>query len=354
MPVKIYVSHDAQGRTDPAIYVHENEAIYDLIKRLWLAFHHQETLYTVIVNLPEPPADLIVISERGVGVIELKHYPGQITQKREGSWYAGQTPIKAGSENQGYRNPHDQVQAYAARFREKLMDAPLRAEPWLPGRRSDWAEFKFGTAVCFSHPEAIIDYLQKSLRLQRPSCEREIFRLLKPEDVPTWAASLTFETEIKQEHRFIPARLTPSQVLRIVTQLLKVNEWVEIVKLMPTAEPYAYLNLIENGVYTITFSLVDRGEEIIIGRNSKCGVLLPERFQRVSREHAKITRTVEGIFIEDLNSQNGIYINGQRLEQKGKLKPGQQITLGGPSANSRTCLLEFSLQPKAVEATTSA
>jgi hypothetical protein len=104
MPVKIYVSHDTQGRPDPAIYAHENEAVYDLIKRLWLAFHHQEVLYAVVVNLQEPPADLIVISERGLGVIELKHYFGQIIRKLDGTWYAGSKRIEAGSENRGYRN----------------------------------------------------------------------------------------------------------------------------------------------------------------------------------------------------------------------------------------------------------
>jgi hypothetical protein len=229
------------------------------------------------------------------------------------------------------------------------MDAPIRAEPWLPGRRSDWSEFKFHTAVCFSHPEAMIEDLQKSLHHQQRSKDWEIFRLRKLEDVPTWAASLTFETEINEK----PARLTKSEVLRIVTQLFKVNEWTEISKLMPIGEPYAYLNLIENGGYTRIFSLIDRGEDIIIGRDSKCGVSLPERFQLVSREHAKITRTIEGITLEDLNSRNGTYINGQRLVQKRKLKPAQQITLGRSTPDSRICLLEFSLEPKASGATTS-
>lgn len=76
-------------------------------------------------------------------------------------------------------------------------------------------------------------------------------------------------------------------------------------------------------------------------------------FLSVSREHAKIIRTVKGISIEDLGSLNGTYINGQRLEKNGRLKSGQQIALGG-IADSQTCLLEFSLQPKVVEATTSA
>lgn len=353
MPVKIYVSHDKQGHPDPAIYTHENEGIYDLIKRLWLAFHHQEMLYTVIVNLHEPPADLIVISVNGVGVIELKHYFGQITQKPDGSWYAGPKRIEAGSANQGYRNPHEQVYAYAMEIRKLLIDEPIREKPWLPGQRHDWQEFKFGTAVCFTHPEAQIEQIQTSTRHQRKQ-DWEIFRILKPSEVAEWAFCLSFNAKVKQASRLVPVRLIPSEIERIVERIFKGIEWTEISKLMPTAEPYAYLNLIENGVYTMLFKLEDRGEEIIIGRDSKCGILLPERFPRVSREHAKITRTVEGISIEDLNSRNGTYIDGQRLEQNRKLQFGQQITLGGPTADSQICLLEFSLQPKAVEATTSA
>ena len=352
MPVKIYVSHDEQGRPDPADHIHENQSTIDIIKKLWLDYHKQEVLYAIVANLHWPSADLVVITERGLGVIELKHYFGRISQGPDCSWYTGPNRIGTGSSNQGYRNPHEQVQAYAAQLREKLMDAPIRADPWLPGRWDDWSKFKFGTAVCFTHPEAIIED-QKSLHRQPQSKEWEIFLILKPEDVPTWAASLTFETQIKQGQRFMPARLTPSQVLRIVTKLLKVDEWPEIINLMPTGEPYAYLNLIENGVYTMTFSLVDRDEEIVMGRDPKCAVSLPERFQRISREHAKITRSVEGIYLEDLNSLNGTYINGQRLEQRKKLRPDQQITLSGATVSEAECLLEFSFEAKASRTTSS-
>lgn len=55
-------------------------------------------------------------------------------------------------------------------------------------------------------------------------------------------------------------------------------------------------------------------EEIIIGRDEDCDVVLNER--QVSRKHVRITRRDEHYFIEDLDSRNGTWVNGHRLEKE--------------------------------------
>jgi pSer/pThr/pTyr-binding forkhead associated (FHA) protein len=58
----------------------------------------------------------------------------------------------------------------------------------------------------------------------------------------------------------------------------------------------------------------------------------------VSRNHAKITHKMKDYVIEDLNSTNGTFLNGKKLNKPEKLKDGDLIGLGG------NIILEFSLR----------
>ncbi len=72
------------------------------------------------------------------------------------------------------------------------------------------------------------------------------------------------------------------------------------------------------------FFIYDKAQEkkipfrgkITIGRSAESGVCLDEK--DVSTNHAMITATVDGVFIEDFNSFNGTFLNGARLEPKEK------------------------------------
>ena len=47
----------------------------------------------------------------------------------------------------------------------------------------------------------------------------------------------------------------------------------------------------------------------------------------ISRNHARITREEGQYYIEDLNSRNGTYLNGELLsyKQKCRMKPGDHL-----------------------------
>lgn len=62
----------------------------------------------------------------------------------------------------------------------------------------------------------------------------------------------------------------------------------------------------------------------IIGRHSECDICLPA--DEVSRKHAKLQVTVDGLFVEDLGSANGSFVNGKRVRQA-KLEPGDELKL---------------------------
>ena len=67
-------------------------------------------------------------------------------------------------------------------------------------------------------------------------------------------------------------------------------------------------------------------EEITIGRGAENDVRIPENF--VSHRHATIFLHGAQYVIEDLGSVNHTYGNGQPLEGRAYLKPGDEIRVG--------------------------
>jgi hypothetical protein len=72
-----------------------------------------------------------------------------------------------------------------------------------------------------------------------------------------------------------------------------------------------------------SFTLED--ERISIGRSPDAGVFLDD--VTVSRNHALLVRRKEGLFIDDLGSLNGTYVNRRRIESHG-LEDGDEIQIG--------------------------
>lgn len=68
------------------------------------------------------------------------------------------------------------------------------------------------------------------------------------------------------------------------------------------------------------------GTSMEIGRDPQADIPLP--YPMVSWRHARLTRTDQGIFVEDLNSRNGTYLDGVRITGRVLAKPGQEVGLG--------------------------
>jgi phosphoserine phosphatase RsbU/P len=69
--------------------------------------------------------------------------------------------------------------------------------------------------------------------------------------------------------------------------------------------------------------------DYVIGRRSDCQIFVPD--MRVSRQHARIRRENGRFWIEDLGSNNGTYVNGNRIQQSSDLRHEDEITI----ANNR-------------------
>jgi hypothetical protein len=65
---------------------------------------------------------------------------------------------------------------------------------------------------------------------------------------------------------------------------------------------------------------------LVLGRSSSADLRLPHA--SISRRHARLQRRGERFFLEDLGSQNGTYIDDERLSSECEVLPGQRIHIG--------------------------
>lgn len=73
-------------------------------------------------------------------------------------------------------------------------------------------------------------------------------------------------------------------------------------------------------------SIIPIRSDLTIGRKDGNSIVLNE--QHVSGEHAKILIKNNSLFIEDLNSTNGTYLNGTKINGKKKLSNKDEVKIG--------------------------
>ncbi|HSH83349.1 MAG TPA: FHA domain-containing protein [Herpetosiphonaceae bacterium] len=214
-------------------------------------------------------------------------------------------------------------------------------------------ELRVQTAVCFTNPQIRIEPAVKEQIEREAQSDRrrwENFRLLVPADFAAWAGTLRFGMEQGRGMNFAPYRLRPEYIQSLAQDYFRSQPWSEIRNLMPAGQPFAYLLLEEQGRTMQFFPL--RATEGTLGRESqRCNLVVPESYSRVSRSHARVARLGGDVWIEDLDSSRGTFIDGARIEAPQRLREGQRITLGGEASDVGACTLIFSLRlPEAMRA----
>jgi pSer/pThr/pTyr-binding forkhead associated (FHA) protein len=86
-----------------------------------------------------------------------------------------------------------------------------------------------------------------------------------------------------------------------------------------------YLTVVEPSGYAgRTFDLDD---ELTVGRSPGCGVPMPEDIY-TSTLHARLFRHHEQLWVEDLGSTNGTFVNSERISQAMRLGKGDYLQIG--------------------------
>ena len=75
---------------------------------------------------------------------------------------------------------------------------------------------------------------------------------------------------------------------------------------------------------------IPAGFDQVLGRDASADITVPD--PAVSRRHARIHRGADAVWMEDLGSTNGTYVNGDRLTVPYRLRDGDEVKLGNTQA----------------------
>src|SRR5579863_5159588 len=93
----------------------------------------------------------------------------------------------------------------------------------------------------------------------------------------------------------------------------------------PRAAPRSFIFRFISGKYQGGEFPIVPEKQIIVGRSSDLDMVLVE--DMVSRKHARIAMQNEQIWIEDLGSTNGTFVNGEKIK-RARLKEGDRVLIG--------------------------
>jgi pSer/pThr/pTyr-binding forkhead associated (FHA) protein len=93
----------------------------------------------------------------------------------------------------------------------------------------------------------------------------------------------------------------------------------------PRAGPRSYVLRFISGKYQGGEFPIAPDKQILIGRSSDLDMVLVE--DMVSRKHARISTQADQIWIEDLGSTNGTFVNGEKIK-RARLKEGDRLLIG--------------------------
>jgi pSer/pThr/pTyr-binding forkhead associated (FHA) protein len=84
----------------------------------------------------------------------------------------------------------------------------------------------------------------------------------------------------------------------------------------PSFKPLALRSVSSDEIFQLT-------SETLVGREVECTISLDS--PHVSRYHAKLVVTDNGVVLEDLRSSNGTFVNGKRINNKTRVSVGDEI-----------------------------
>ena len=132
---------------------------------------------------------------------------------------------------------------------------------------------------------------------------------------------------------YYPFRLEAIRERPLLERLFEVERWTAMERMLPVHR-YGRLQQIREDQTVAAYSLWE--EETLLGRDPlRCTIIIPKEYSKASRLHAVIRREPEGVVLEDMDSHNGTYLDGRRIDRKAGLHDGGVITLGGTGSSEK-------------------
>lgn len=305
-------------------YAHERQALLALAQSMHRAFAASEKFYLLATNVSfwHAQIDALVLMPRAVVLIELKSCADPVYGRARGSWRVmpDGEKIHGGS----YSNPYRQIVAN----REKLIKYLDRnRQRFLIGKRAREMANRWGqvsAAILFAphlHPQSDI---------------------VVPPESRAWLGVIGLnEAADFLFSRFSPQiDLRPQELRLLATEALHCQPWADIERLLSSAANYGHLWLLgEDGRPAYAFPVVDGAT---IGRSRDNVLVVPRRYGRTSRHHARLRVMGDAVWLQDADSTHGTFVNGESVssEPGRPLREGDRIALGDVS-HPCTCRLRF-------------
>ncbi|MBN1874537.1 MAG: FHA domain-containing protein [Anaerolineae bacterium] len=316
MPVEYFIHGDPQ-------HAHEEQTLVLLAQQMQRAFGLSEQFYALVARpyVWKTQLDVLVLAPHAITLLELKSCTDPVYGREHNAWrVANSEQLRGGSAE----NPYQQIVAarqrlikYLDRNRQRfLMGNQARAMKGLWGQIS--------AALVFSphlHPDSDIVL---------PPTSRAWLGVIGLNEVADFLFTRTSSN----------FDLRPQELRRLAIEALHCHPWNDVLPLLNTSINNGHLWLLDTaGQRAYAFPVLDN---TTLGRSRENMLVIPMKFSRTSRSHARLRVLGSEIWVQDNNSTHGTYINGTRVSTpEGRtLRPGDTVALGDPD-HPGTCRLRY-------------
>lgn len=330
MTLEAYITRQPNGDESAFDHPFKRQGALHVVKALWRAFHDSPTHVAVVVNAGQPAVDMAILSSDGLGIVALEGYGQPVGGRDDTEWALLDSygrPFMRIPREGGYLNPFDKVRAQRRRIYGSLRTfAEAHAEhlpPWLIDGRYELQGAVVFTAVRFDLARIIID----------PAEGQPWFGLAWADETPDWVRTLDFGKNRQTDRMY---RLENPHVEYLVTRYFQASRWHEVQKSLHSGEVYGTLWVLIEGREHYPLPLDQTS--MTIGRLPTNAIALDsDTYPQVSREHASIRNLSGEIFLGDLGSKHGTWLNGRQIapEMEMRVQNGDRIILGAAEENGK-------------------
>ncbi len=318
----------------PTQYSHEQSGLVALAQQVQRALAPIESCYILAANVRfwQSQADALILSPHAIILIELKACGAPVYGREQGAWRIGDSHTQLHGGNAV--NPYQQINAtrqslikYLDRNRRRFL-----LEDQTQMDRGHWGHVS--AALIFT------PYLHPSSDIVIPSPSQTWLSLIGLNEIAEFIFTRTSPK----------INLRPAELRRLAVEVLGCRPWSDLDTLLSFTAPHGYLWLLdEAGRRTYAFPVQDG---ITIGRSRENVLVIPRRFGRVSRLHARLRVAGDTVELCDHHSTHGAFINGGAIPagQSQTIHDGDTITLGSPDS-AEACTLLYESKARAFDAT---